>query len=162
MSLPVVARRSPLWIRVDRAPRLAARGNGKLYFQSAEMAERAETSIGPSSASRTFRAACSFSVGADGRLAPTGESRHIRGMDWSDEGIVLSTRPHGESGLVASLLTRDHGRHAGFVPGGESRRGRPMWHPGNLVEIEWRARLSEQLGNYAGELREPHAARALD
>jgi DNA repair protein RecO (recombination protein O) len=95
-------------------------------------------------------------------VAPTGESRHIRCMDWSDEGIVLSTRPHGESGLVASLLTRDHGRHAGFVPGGVSRRVRPIWQAGNLVEVGWRARLSEQLGNYSGELREPHAARALD
>ena len=83
-------------------------------------------------------------------------------MDWSDEGIVLSMRPHGESGLVASLLTRAHGRHAGFVPGGGSRRARPVWQPGNLVEVEWRARLSEQLGNYSGELREPNAARALD
>ena len=108
------------------------------------------------------RAACSLSVCADRRLAPTGESRHIRCMDWSDEGIVLSMRPHGESGLVASLLTRAHGRHAGFVPGGGSRRARPIWQPGNLVEVEWRARLSEQLGNYSGELREPHAARALD
>src|SRR6267154_1741682 len=83
-------------------------------------------------------------------------------MDWSDEGIVLSMRPHGESGLVASLLTRAHGRHAGFVPGGVSRRVRPIWQAGNLVEVGWRARLSEQLGNYSGELREPHAARALD
>ncbi len=83
-------------------------------------------------------------------------------MEWSDRGIVLSSRPHGESGLVASLLTHSHGRHAGFVPGGVSRRARPIWQPGNLVEVNWRARLAEQLGNYAGELREPHAARALD
>jgi DNA repair protein RecO (recombination protein O) len=83
-------------------------------------------------------------------------------MDWSDEGIVLSTRPHGENGLIASLLTRDHGRHAGFVPGGVSRRARPTWQPGNLVKVEWRARLSEQLGNFSGELREPYAAAALD
>ena len=83
-------------------------------------------------------------------------------MDWSDEAIVLSTRPHGESGLIASLLTRAHGRHAGFIPGGVSRRARPIWQLGNLVAVEWRARLAEQLGNYSGELREPHAARALD
>jgi DNA repair protein RecO (recombination protein O) len=83
-------------------------------------------------------------------------------MDWSDEAIVLSTRPHGESGLIASLLTRAHGRHAGFIPGGVSRRARPIWQIGNVVEVEWRARLAEQLGNYSGELREPYAARALD
>jgi len=75
---------------------------------------------------------------------------------------VLSSRPHGESGLVASLLTRVHGRHAGFVHGGVSRRHRPVWQPGNVVEVAWRARLAEQLGNYSGELREPHAARVLD
>ena len=83
-------------------------------------------------------------------------------MEWTDHGIVLSTRPHSETGLVASLLTRAHGRHAGFIHGGVSRKSRPIWLPGNVVEVAWRARLAEQLGNYTGELREPHAARALD
>jgi len=83
-------------------------------------------------------------------------------MEWTDQGIVLSSRLHGETGLVASLLTRAHGRHAGFIHGGVSRKSRPVWQPGNVVEVAWRARLSEQLGNYTGELREPHAARALD
>lgn len=83
-------------------------------------------------------------------------------MDWTDEGIVLAARLHGETGLVASLLTREHGRHAGFVPGGISRRSRPIWQPGNLVQVAWRARLAEQLGNFTGELSEPHAARVLD
>ncbi|WP_336470143.1 DNA repair protein RecO [Enhydrobacter aerosaccus] len=94
-------------------------------------------------------------------MSPT-ETRHIALMEWTDRGIVLTGRPHGEGGLVASLLTRDHGRHAGFVPGGGSRRARPIWQPGNLVDVVWRARLAEQLGNYSGELREAYAARALD
>jgi DNA repair protein RecO (recombination protein O) len=83
-------------------------------------------------------------------------------MDWSDEGIVLAARPHGETGLIACLLTHEHGRHAGFVPGGVSRRARPLWQPGNVLAVAWRARLSDQLGSYAGELREAHAARVLD
>jgi DNA repair protein RecO (recombination protein O) len=83
-------------------------------------------------------------------------------MDWTDQGIVLASRPHGETGLVVSLLTRTHGRHSGFVHGGVSRKARPIWQMGNLVEVAWRARVAEQLGNYTGELREPHAARALD
>ena len=89
-------------------------------------------------------------------------------MEWNDHGIVLASRPHGETGLVASLLTRSHGRHAGFVPGGVSRRARPVWQPGNVVEVAWRARLAEQLGqsrppgdldDIAGLPHRPRAAR---
>ena len=46
-------------------------------------------------------------------------------MEWTDQGIVLSARLHGEGGMVVALLTHAHGRHAGFVPGGGSRRARP-------------------------------------
>jgi DNA repair protein RecO (recombination protein O) len=83
-------------------------------------------------------------------------------MEWSDQGIVLSSRPHSETGVIASLLTREHGRHAGFVPGGISRKTRPVWQPGNVVEVAWRAKVAEQLGNYTAEVRESHAARVLD
>ncbi|MBS0539754.1 MAG: DNA repair protein RecO [Proteobacteria bacterium] len=83
-------------------------------------------------------------------------------MDWSDHGIVLAARHHGETGLVVTLLTEQHGRHAGFVPGGVSRRARPTWQIGNVVEVNWRAKSAEQLGNYSGELRDAHAAKAMD
>jgi DNA repair protein RecO (recombination protein O) len=83
-------------------------------------------------------------------------------MEWSDEAIVLATRPHGETGVIASLLTERHGRHAGFIPGGVSRKARPLWQPGNLLAVTWKARLAEQLGHYGAELSEPYAARALD
>lgn len=83
-------------------------------------------------------------------------------MHWSDDGIVLSARPHGETSVVLELLTRAHGRHLGLVRGGRSRRQRPVLQPGNVVRANWRARLSEHLGTYAVELGEPHAARVLD
>ena len=72
-------------------------------------------------------------------------------MEWSDEAIVLSSRPHGETGVVLELLTRDHGRHAGLVRGGTSRRVKPSLQPGNSVSAVWRARLDEHLGTYAIE-----------
>ena len=83
-------------------------------------------------------------------------------MDWTDDGIVLSARPHGEGSLVVSLLTIDHGRHAGLVRGGSSGRQRGMFQPGNLVRAGWRARLSEHLGNYSCELIRAHAAAYLE
>ncbi len=83
-------------------------------------------------------------------------------MQWSDEGIVLSVRPHGETSAIAELLTSSHGRHLGLVRGGRSRRLRPVLQPGNLVQANWRARLSEHLGSYTIELVDAHAARILD
>ncbi|MBI5121442.1 MAG: DNA repair protein RecO [Rhodospirillales bacterium] len=82
-------------------------------------------------------------------------------MDWTDDGIVLTTRKFGESGLIVSLLTREHGRHAGLVRGGSGKRAAGMYEPGNLVQAVWRARLEEQLGSLACEVRTNHAARHL-
>jgi DNA repair protein RecO (recombination protein O) len=83
-------------------------------------------------------------------------------MDWSDEGIFLSGRPLGESGLIAEILTLEHGRHLGLVRGGRSRRIRPTLQPGNMVRVTWRARLSEHLGGFNVELMEANGARVLD
>jgi len=83
-------------------------------------------------------------------------------IEWSDEGIVLSARRHGESAAIVSLLTRGHGRHVGLVRGGAGRRARGLYEPGNRVTAAWRARLAEHLGHYACELAESRVARVLD
>jgi DNA repair protein RecO (recombination protein O) len=80
-------------------------------------------------------------------------------MEWSEQGIVLSARRHGESSAILSLLTAGHGRHAGLVRGGTSRRQRGILEPGNLVAATWKARLEDHLGSFTVELaRNPSAA----
>ncbi len=81
-------------------------------------------------------------------------------MEWQDEGVVLSARPHGESGAVAHLLTARHGRHGGFVRRG--RRGRGTLEPGTEVSARWRARVPENLGTFTLEPVRQHAAAFLD
>lgn len=83
-------------------------------------------------------------------------------MDWIDRGIVLTTRKHGESSLIVSLLTEHHGRHAGLVRGGAGRRNRGIYQPGNLVNAQWRARLPEHLGTYTAELLDAKTAAWLN
>jgi DNA repair protein RecO (recombination protein O) len=83
-------------------------------------------------------------------------------MDWTDDAIVLHVRPHGETSAVLDVFTREHGRHSGLVRGGRSRKIRPVLQTGNLLKVEWRARLSEHLGFFVAELDQPYAARALD
>src|SRR5258708_35616680 len=69
-------------------------------------------------------------------------------MEWNDDAIVLSSRAHGENGAILELLTRDHGRHAGLVRGGASRRVKPTLQPGNSVHVQWRGGVGEQLGSF--------------
>lgn len=83
-------------------------------------------------------------------------------MQWQDTGFVLAARRHGESALIVELLTRDHGRHAGLVRGGQSPKARAMLQPGNEVAAAWRGRLDEHLGIIGCELVRAHTARFLD
>ncbi|MEE8276488.1 MAG: DNA repair protein RecO [Alphaproteobacteria bacterium] len=83
-------------------------------------------------------------------------------MDWRDEAIVLAARPHGESSAVVQLLTRAHGRHAGLVRGGASRRGRHTVEPGTMVVATWRARLADHLGHLTLDPSRQVAAVLLD
>lgn len=83
-------------------------------------------------------------------------------MQWTDEAIVLSVRPHGETAAVVELLTRSHGRHSALVHGGRSRRLRPVLQNGNHVDATWKARLSEHLGHCTLELRRGYAAEAME
>ena len=72
-------------------------------------------------------------------------------MQWTDEGIVIGVKRHGEASAILELMTHDHGRHLGLVRGGFGSRLKPVLQPGNTVNAAWRARLDEHLGNYAIE-----------
>lgn len=72
-------------------------------------------------------------------------------MEWRDQGAVLSMRLHGETSAIIEVFTAAHGRHAGVVRGGASRRMAATLQPGTQVEVVWRARLDEQIGSYQVE-----------
>ncbi len=72
-------------------------------------------------------------------------------MEWRDQGVILSVRTHGESAAIIEVFTAEHGRHAGVVRGGASRRVAPVLQPGAQIEVTWRARLDDHIGAYAAE-----------
>ncbi|WIY26468.1 DNA repair protein RecO [Parasedimentitalea psychrophila] len=82
-------------------------------------------------------------------------------MEWLDHGILLSLRRHGESSAIIDVFTKEHGRHAGVVRGGTSRRQAPVLQPGAQLDLIWRARLEDHLGHYQAELLRSRAAAAL-
>jgi DNA repair protein RecO (recombination protein O) len=80
-------------------------------------------------------------------------------MEWTDTGIVLSSRQYGETGIIADVLTREHGRHLGLVRGSKTRA---MLQSGNSLSLTWRARLPEQLGSYTVELARARAGALME
>ena len=83
-------------------------------------------------------------------------------MEWMDEGLVLSARPHGETAAIVMLLTQEHGRHAGLLPGGQGRKAQSLTQMGSHLQARWRARLVDHLGTWSLDLINPLSAAWLD
>jgi DNA repair protein RecO (recombination protein O) len=83
-------------------------------------------------------------------------------MQWQDEAIIIGVKRHGETSVIAELMTRERGRHLGLVRSGRSRAMQPVLQPGNRVEAVWRARLDEHLGDLKLEPVRLRAAKLME
>ncbi|RDC59466.1 DNA repair protein RecO [Alteripontixanthobacter maritimus] len=59
--------------------------------------------------------------------------------------IILSARSHGETAVIARMLTEEAGLVAAYIAGGRGRNLRPVVIPGNLVAADIRAKSDSQL-----------------
>jgi len=82
-------------------------------------------------------------------------------IEWRDQGVLLTIRPHGEGSALINVLTAEHGRTAGIVHGGASRKMAPHLQPGAQLDVAWKARLEEHLGTYMVEPIRSRAAGLL-
>jgi DNA repair protein RecO (recombination protein O) len=79
-------------------------------------------------------------------------------MRWSGQAIILGVTKFREHGGVVRLFSEDMGLFAGACRNVFSKKQRPIFEPGNIVQAEWSARLPEHLGNVRCELVQPMAA----
>jgi len=84
-----------------------------------------------------------------------------RRMEWDAPAIILDVRPYGEGDAIATVMTVEHGLHRGLARGGASRAKAGTWQPGNMLQIQWTARLTDNLGSFTGELIHAGAAHAM-
>lgn len=66
-------------------------------------------------------------------------------MQLAAPAILIAARAHGETAVIARLLTEEAGVVAAYVPGGRGRQLRPMVIPGNSVAADIRAKSDSQL-----------------
>lgn len=79
-------------------------------------------------------------------------------MEWRDEGVLIAMRTHGESAAIIEVFCAAHGRHAGVVRGGASRKMAATLQAGTQVAVTWRARLDDHLGVFTVEPLRSRAA----
>lgn len=84
-------------------------------------------------------------------------------ISWRDDAAILAMRPFGESSAIIEVFSASHGRHAGVVRGGASRKIAPLIQPGAQVMVTWTARLDGHLGSFTVEpVRSRNAAAMAD
>ena len=82
--------------------------------------------------------------------------------EWKDKGIVLSAKKYGEKGLILNILTEKKGRHLGWFNNYKNKKTSFDIQPGNVVDVTWKSRLSDQIGNYKIELLSSVSGKIFD
>ena len=83
-------------------------------------------------------------------------------IEWREDGVLIGVRPHGESAAIVEVFTEGHGRHAGVVRGGGSRKMAPVLQAGAQLDVTWKARLDEHIGAFTVEPLKARAAEVMD
>ncbi|MDH0615440.1 MULTISPECIES: DNA repair protein RecO [unclassified Agrobacterium] len=83
-------------------------------------------------------------------------------MQWQEEAIILGVKRHGETSVIAEVMTPSRGRHLGLVRSGRSRSMQPVLQAGNRVDVIWRARLHDHLGEFRMEPLQLRAAQLME
>ncbi len=73
-------------------------------------------------------------------------------LKWNDIGIILNVVKKGEKGNLVCALTRNNGRHMGWMNSYSKKNY--ILQPGDIVNISWNSRVSGQLGFFKIELIE--------
>lgn len=82
--------------------------------------------------------------------------------EWSDNALIVGIRKFAERDAVISFFSQNHGRCSGLVKGAFSKRNAGDLQIGNLVKINWKARLEEHLGTVRVEPLTAYAANVWD
>ena len=68
-------------------------------------------------------------------------------VQWTDQGLILGYHNFGENKRIINVFTLRHGKYRGML----RISSKFYFFPGTAVEVSWKARLEEHLGNWTFE-----------
>ncbi|MDR1025912.1 MAG: DNA repair protein RecO [Lactobacillus sp.] len=82
-------------------------------------------------------------------------------MNITDEGYIINMRKHGESSLILTVVTREHGKIVGYAKGGLSKKSLGIYQLGNYIRVDAYARVEENMLSFKCELLAPTSVNFL-
>jgi len=76
-------------------------------------------------------------------------------MNWQDEGFLLSKNNFDENSLIIEAFTLNHGKYAGIVYGGSSRKLKKILQIGNKMMFFLKSKNENRVGYFSLELIKP-------
>ncbi|QCE35610.1 DNA repair protein RecO [Acetobacteraceae bacterium] len=78
-------------------------------------------------------------------------------LEWRSSALILNVQPYTEKGALVSFFTQDYGIKNAFAYGVFSKKNRPIWQNGNLVQLNWKGKGQGDLGVAKVELLHNYA-----
>ncbi len=75
-------------------------------------------------------------------------------MNWDDTGFLLSKNKYNENSLVSEIFTKDHGKVAGIIFGGTSRKIKNYLQIGNRVYLNFNSKSENRIGYFKIEIQQ--------
>lgn len=82
-------------------------------------------------------------------------------MRFQDEGYIIKQQKYGESSLILTVVSKDHGKIVGFVKNCLHKKNLATFQLGNKISLEAYARLEENMLSLKPELMIPTAVNFL-
>ena len=82
-------------------------------------------------------------------------------MKFTDQGYIINLRRHGESSLILTVLTKNHGKVTGYAKNAFTKKNLGVYQLGNLIEISAYARVDDNMLSLKTELISPTAVNFL-
>jgi len=82
-------------------------------------------------------------------------------MRFQDEGYIIKQQKYGESSLILTVLSKNHGKIVGFVKNCLHKKNLATFQLGNKISLEAYARLEENMLSFRPELMIPTAVNFL-
>lgn len=73
-------------------------------------------------------------------------------VEWVDEAIILDNKKYNENSNIVTIISKNYGLYSSILKYPFSQANRSIFQTGNIIRVYWKARLSEQMGNFTGEL----------